>query len=101
MKGLFQDISSVDPFSGVMMRGYTIPQLKEFLPNAVNQGEPLPEGLFWLLMTGDLPNKKEFQSIHDEWNERGKLNNDTINFILSLPRDTHPMTMLSMTVLYE
>jgi citrate synthase len=42
-----------------MMRGYTIPQLKEFLPNAVADGEPLPEGLFWLLMTGELPTKAE------------------------------------------
>ena len=66
IKGLFQDISSVDPFSGVMMRGYTIPQLKEFLPSAVEDGEPLPEGLYWLLMTGELPSKKQFQSIHAE-----------------------------------
>jgi citrate synthase len=71
------------------------------LPNAVAQGEPLPEGLFWLLMTGELPTNAEFKSIHDEWNERGKLKDETVNFILSLPRDTHPMTMLSMAVLFE
>ena len=32
IKGLFQDISKVDPLAGVMFKGYTIPQLKEFLP---------------------------------------------------------------------
>ena len=32
--------------------------------------------------------------------ERGQLSDDVIDFVLKLPRDTHPMTMLSMTVLY-
>lgn len=61
MKGLMSDLSHVDPYQGIMFRGYSIPQLKEFLPKAdpkahdqQNQ-EPLPEGIFWLLMTGKLP----------------------------------------------
>jgi len=57
IKGIFQDISKVDPLSGVLFKGYTIPQLVEFLPK--KKEEPLPEGCLWLLMTGELPKEKD------------------------------------------
>lgn len=34
MKGLMSDLSRCDPYQGIIFRGYTIPQLKEFLPKA-------------------------------------------------------------------
>ena len=36
-------------------RGFTIPQCQALLPKAAGGSEPLPEGLFWLLVTGDIP----------------------------------------------
>jgi len=53
MKAIFSDVSTVDPLSGILFKGYTIPQIKDFLPKIID--EPLCEGLFWLLMTGELP----------------------------------------------
>ena len=39
----------------IRFRGYTIPECQELLPKAPGGEEPLPEGLFWLLLTGDVP----------------------------------------------
>jgi citrate synthase len=55
IKGIFYDTSILDSMSGITFRGQTIPDLCEQLPKAFDGGEPLPEGLFYLLMTGDLP----------------------------------------------
>jgi hypothetical protein len=37
---------------GIRFRGLSIPECQKVLPTAVKDGEPLPEGLLWLLLTG-------------------------------------------------
>ena len=37
---------------GIRFRGLSIPECQKVLPTAVKGGEPLPEGLLWLLLTG-------------------------------------------------
>ena len=59
IKGLVTETSVLDPEEGIRFRGYTIPECQETLPKAPGGEEPLPEGLFWLLMTGDIPNEKQ------------------------------------------
>jgi citrate synthase len=48
------ETSLLDPEEGIRFRGYSIPELQEKLPKAKAGGEPIPEGLLWLLMTGDV-----------------------------------------------
>lgn len=55
MKGLFQDISTVDPDDGVTIRGKSIPEMMEELPSLKEEGEPLPEATLWLALTGEVP----------------------------------------------
>jgi citrate synthase len=55
IKGLFQDVSSVDPDVGLTIRGYSIPEMKKLLPTAIDGGEPLPEATLWLCLTGEIP----------------------------------------------
>merc|ERR1711971_522160 len=55
MKGLVTETSVLDTEEGIRFRGYTIPECQELLPKAPGGEEPLPEGLFWLLLTGNLP----------------------------------------------
>merc|ERR1712142_1043411 len=57
MKGLVTETSVLDPEEGIRFRGYTIPECQELLPKAPGGAEPLPEGLFWLLLTGEIPNE--------------------------------------------
>lgn len=39
-------------FQGIRFRGLSIPECQKLLPAAKPDGEPLPEGLLWLLLTG-------------------------------------------------
>lgn len=59
MKGLVTETSVLDPEEGIRFRGYSIPECQELLPAAEGGAEPLPEGLFWLLCTGDIPTKAQ------------------------------------------
>lgn len=44
---------------GIRFRGLTIPDCQEKLPGYVEGGEPMPEALLWLLLTGDVPTKAQ------------------------------------------
>ena len=59
IKTMMWETSELDAYDGIRFRGYTIPQLREKLPTAAGGEEPLPEGLFWLMLTGDLPTKTQ------------------------------------------
>jgi citrate synthase len=69
------------------------------LPSAVPGGEPLPEGLLWLLMTGEVPTKEQAKSVTEELHARAKLPAYVVDAINSFPRHMHPMTQLSAAVL--
>merc|ERR1712158_172860 len=59
MKGLVTETSVLDTEEGIRFRGYTIPECQELLPKAPGGEEPLPEGLFWLLLTGEIPTAEQ------------------------------------------
>jgi len=55
IKGLVCETSLLDSQEGIRFQGYSIPELQKALPKAPGGEEPLPEGLFWLLLTGEVP----------------------------------------------
>jgi citrate synthase len=59
IKGLVCETSVLDADEGIRFRGYSIPECQKLLPKAKGGSEPLPEGLFWLLITGDVPNEAQ------------------------------------------
>jgi len=59
MTGLVSETSLLDSQEGIRFRGYTIPELQEKLPKAPGGSEPLPEGLFFLMLVGELPGDQE------------------------------------------
>jgi citrate synthase len=92
VKCIVTETSALDPFEGIRFRGYNIPQLQEKLPKAPGGEEPLPEGLFWLLLTGDLPTEDNVNEVTEEWRKRGDLPDYLIKIMDAVPDDTHPMT---------
>ncbi|KAF3861102.1 hypothetical protein F7725_001357 [Dissostichus mawsoni] len=62
MKGLVYETSVLDPDEGIRFRGYSIPECQGLLPKAPGGEEPLPEGLFWLLITGQVPTEEQFSA---------------------------------------
>src|SRR5680860_394171 len=98
IKSMFSETSLLDPQEGIKFRGYSIPQLREKLPKSDKGSEPLPEGLFWLMLTGEVPTKSQVEELADEWERRSKVPEHTFKMIDSLPKDTHPMTQYSMAI---
>merc|ERR1719339_845424 len=72
MKGLVTETSVLDPAEGIRFRGYTIPECQELLPKAPGGQEPLPEGLFWLLVTGDIPSEEQVRALSADWASRAQ-----------------------------
>lgn len=100
MIGLITETSLLDAEEGIRFRGYTIPELREKLPKAaVNGVEPLPEGLFYLMLTGEIPTPEEVYSISNEWARRSNVPPHVFKVLDNLPKTTHPMTQFSIAIM--
>jgi citrate synthase len=100
MKAMLYDTSILDAQHGITYNGgHSIPDLCAKAPKAVEGGEPLPEAIFWLLLTGDFPTPQELKEFQNELRQKGTLPKETNDLIRSLPTNTHPMTQLSMAIL--
>ena len=53
-QSMLWETSLLDPEEGIRFRGYSIPDIQAQLPGAQPGGEPIPEGLLWLLLTGEV-----------------------------------------------
>lgn len=99
IKCMVWEPSLLDPMEGIRFRGYSIPEVREKLPKATGGEEPLPEGIFWLLLTGDLPKKKDVREVTKEWQARSEVPQATWKILKSLPVDMHPMTQFSIGIM--
>ena len=93
MTGLVSETSLLDSQEGIRFRGFSIPELQAKLPKAKDGSEPLPEGLFYLMLIGELPNDEEASHITSVWQRRSHVPNHVFAAIDALPVATHPMTM--------
>lgn len=92
IKMMIWETSNLDPVEGIRFRGYSIPELKKLLPTVPGGKEPLPEGLFWLMLVGEIPTQEEVEWVSQQWMERSELPGHVSKVLDSLPVDTHPMT---------
>ena len=97
--GLVTETSLLDSNEGIRFRGYSIPELREKLPKAEGGNEPLPEGLFYLMLIGDIPTQEDVDHVSSTWARRSHVPNHVFDTIESLPVNTHPMTQFSIAVL--
>lgn len=98
IKMMVYETSALDPIEGIRFRGYSIPQLSEKLPRINNSKEPLPEGLFWLMLTGEIPTAEDIQWLADEWERRAAIPAHTYKVLDALSPETHPMTQFSIAI---
>jgi len=99
IKSLVTDISYLDPIEGIRYRGFTLPEVFEKLPKPKGSEMPYVEGLYYLLLTGDIPNKEEVDEMLDEFNKRRILPRYVYEVIDSFPCCSHPMTIFSAAVM--
>ncbi len=98
VKGLVTETSALDPDEGIRFRGYSIPDLARLLPRAAGAEQPLPEGLYFLLLTGDVPTKAQVDEISAAWRSHETLPAHTQRVLDAMPVDSHPMTQFALGI---
>ena len=98
-KSLLTDISYVDPAEGIRFRGMTIPEVLKALPKARGAKIPMVGGLYYLLMVGEVPTKEQALEVEAEWAKRAAVPDYVFKMLKTMPKETHPMTLLSQAVL--
>ena len=98
VKSLVTETSNLDPEEGIRFRGYTIPELRELLPKAEGGVEPLPEGIFYLMLNDQIPTREDVNAISNCWARRSNVPIHVFKAIDALPHSTHPMTQFSIGI---
>lgn len=97
--GLVSETSLLDAQEGIRFRGYSIPELQKLLPKMEGGSEPMPEGLFHLMLVGELPTDEDAHHITALWQRRSHVPNHVFDTIEALPVSTHPMTQFVVGVM--
>ncbi len=97
--GLVTETSLLDAQDGIRFRGYSIPELREKLTKYAGGSEPLPEGLFYLMLIGELPTDEDVHHLTSVWQRRSHVPNHVFDTIEALPVSTHPMTQFVVAIM--
>ena len=97
--GLITETSLLDSNEGIRFRGFSIPELREKLPKVQGGSEPLPEGLFYLMLVGEIPSQEDVEHVSATWARRSHVPNHVFDSIEALPATAHPMTQFCIAVL--
>ena len=89
VKGLICDTSVVDADKGLYVRGIPIGDL----------AGRLPEEIFYLLCTGEMPDSAALASLQAELRERAQVPAYVWDVLEAMPEDSHPMTMFNTAIL--
>jgi len=99
VKCMLWETSLLDANEGIRFRGFTIPELQATLPTfkgPAGDGEPIPEALTWLLLTGEQPTKEQCDWLAGELHARSALPAHASQLLDALPKTMHPMTQFAL-----
>jgi citrate synthase len=89
VKGMICDTSVVDPDTGLVIRSIPIGQL----------ANRLPEEIFYLLATGELPDAEALADLQGDLRKRAEVPAYIWAVLKAMPEDAHPMTMFNTAIL--
>src|SRR5450432_1532897 len=99
MTGLVTETSLLDPKEGIRFRGYSLPEIQQKLPKAPGGSESLPEGLFFLMLLGELPEENDVHELSANWQRRSHVPNYVFDAIEAMPVSSHPMTQFVIAIM--
>jgi citrate synthase len=100
MLALICETSKLDPDEGIRFRGYSIPELQEKLPKYPGGGnEPLPEGIFYLMLMNEIPTDDDVRRLSNNWVRRSTVTPHVFKAIDALPMSAHPMTQFTVGIM--
>ena len=88
VKSMICDTSAVSADKGLIIRGYPILQIKD----------KLPEEVFYLLLTGDLPDQLQLSDLQNQLRAHQNVPDYVWEVLDAMPENSHPMTMLSVAI---
>ncbi|KAJ5972928.1 Citrate synthase-like core [Penicillium vulpinum] len=98
LKAMLWEGSVLDADEGIRFHGKTIKDCQKELPKGTTGTEMLPEAMFWLLLTGQVPSTGQVRAFSRELAEKSELPSHILDLIKSFPASMHPMTQLSIAV---
>ncbi|CAJ1436655.1 unnamed protein product [Effrenium voratum] len=99
IKAMVTETSDLDANTGIAYRHLSLYDVNKDLPKAPGGNVALPEGAFWLLVTGQVPTDEEVKGLTEELHKRAEIPPNVMATLDSLPTETHPMTQLSIAML--
>lgn len=90
--------SVLDADEGIRFHGRTIQDCQKELPKGTSGTEMLPESMFWLLLTGEVPTTSQVRVLSRELAEKAQLPAFVNQMLDNFPRDLHPMTQFACAV---
>jgi len=99
MTALICETSKLDAQEGIRFRGYSIPELQALLPKYPGGEEPLPEGLFHLILMNELPTDDDVRRVSNSWARRAIVPPHVFKTIDALPMTAHPMTQFVLGIM--
>ena len=89
IKAFVCDTSSVSAEKGLIIRGIPLLEMTHISP----------EEVFYLLLTGKIPNNTELKGLQEEFSNHLEVPDYVWNVLKSMPEDAHPMTMFNTGIL--
>lgn len=90
--------SVLDANDGIRFHGRTIKDCQRELPKGTSGTEILPEAMFWLLLTGQVPTISQVRKFSRELAEKAELPSYIHRLLDGFPKGLHPMTQFSIAV---
>ncbi len=94
MKGvpsLLTETSKLDANEGIRFRGVALSELRKTIPRLCEHGEPLPEGLFYLMLIGEEPELDDISNLSKDWASRAIVPPHVFDVIDAMPKSARPM----------
>jgi citrate synthase len=89
VKAMICDTSLVEPDKGLIIRGRPIGELTD----------RIPEEIFWLLLTGELPNATELAALQADLSDLNEVPRYVWQVLGAMAEDSHPMAMFNTAIL--
>ena len=90
--------SVLDADEGIRFHGHSIADCQRLLPKGKTGTEMLPEAMFWLLLTGQIPSTSQVRALSRELAEQSTLPKFVEQMLDNFPKDLHPMTQFACAV---
>jgi len=98
LKAMVWEGSVLDANEGIRFHGRTIKDCQKELPKGTSGTEMLPEAMFWLLLTGEVPSTSQVRKLSRELAEQAQLPKFVTEMLDAFPKDLHPMTQFACAV---